>query len=177
MNYSEIISTIKFSYLEKLNHYYLTDNLSSDSTENKYIVTAYLKKNIKRQFILSKTQLENYKLYDTNNYDCRKNEFPLTTNEKKLQTIMKDPYNYYKNFSFTLTYDQIKEIYENKDHQLSLQDLRRYVDVRDYLYLLEIDHIDLSTGITESKNNFKNILIDLLYMDIPDSIIYNSPIS
>jgi hypothetical protein len=91
----------------------------------------------------------------------------LTEDQLKLEKILNDNKNYYKDFSFTLTYDQIKDIYENKIYNLTLEDLKRYIYVKDYLYLLDRNDINLRNGISKEKHYYKNILIDLLYQDIP----------
>ena len=88
-------------------------------------------------------------------------EFVKGNSELKLKDLLNDPTNYYMDFSFTLTYSHIKDIFDNKDYQLSINDLINYVDSKDYLYCLNHSNIDLSRGMTDPKNKYKNILIDL----------------
>ena len=100
-------------------------------------------------------------------------EFVKGNSELKLKDLLNDPTNYYMDFSFTLTYSQIKDIFENKDYQLSINYLINYVDSKDYLYCLNHSNIDLSTGITDPKNKYKNILIDLKTQLIPEWALLN----
>ena len=103
-------------------------------------------------------------------------EFVKGNSELKLKDLLNDPTNYYMDFSFTLTYSQIKDIFENKDYQLSINYLINYVDSKDYLYCLNHSNIDLSTGITENKNKYNNVLIDLRSMNIPKWALLDVPI-
>lgn len=129
-------------------------------------------KNEKEKYIeLPSSQMKIYKLYNNTNWDFRTDEFPLTKSELELKALLNDPTNYYKNFSFTLTKNQIKDIFENKNYKLTLNTLKNFIDTKDYLYLLNHSDIDLSRGIytkIDEQNKYNNILIDLKNQLIPD---------
>lgn len=61
-----------------------------------------------------------FRLYYNTSWDLRTDEIPLTRQQLKLEKLLNDPTNYYKDFSLSLTYDQIKFIFENKDYQLTI---------------------------------------------------------
>lgn len=108
------------------------------------------------------------KLYYNTSWYFRTDELPLTKQQLKLEKLLNDPTNYYKDFCFTLTYNQIKDIFENDEYKLSVNDLINYIDTKDYLYFLNHSNINLSLGITDPKNKYKNILVDLKNQKIPD---------
>lgn len=112
--------------------------------------------------------MRTFKLYWNTSWDFRTDELPLTNQQLKLALLLNDPTNYYKDLSVTLSYNKIKDIFENKDYQLSLTDLERYIDSKDYLYFLNHSDIDLSRGISSQKNKYNNVLIDLNNQIIPD---------
>lgn len=126
-------------------------------------------KNDKEKYIeLSDSQMKLFKLYNNTSWDFRTDELSLTKSELKLEKLLNDPTNYYKQFSYTLSYKEIKDIFENKDNQLSIEDLRIYLETKDYLYLLNHSNIDLSTGVTDQNNKYKNVLTDLKDQLIPN---------
>lgn len=95
-----------------------------------------------------------FKLYKKTSRDFRTDEFSLTKDQLSLNKLFNDPTNYYKDFSFSLTYDQIKDIYENKKNELTMNRLNIYINNHDYLHLLnKLQDIDLSKGISEQKIN------------------------
>lgn len=122
--------------------------------------------------------MKKFKLYHNTDRDFRDSEdLGLTKSQLKLEELLKDPTNYYKDISYTLTYDQIKILFENKNNQLSIVDLVNYIESNDYLYILNKKNIDLSIGIANQKNKYKNILIDLKDQLIPDWAILDVPIA
>lgn len=122
-----------------------------------------------------------YKLYYNTSYDFRDETeiggYPLTKQQLELEKLLKDPTNYYTDFSFSLTYDQIKDIYENKENELRFADLVRYIKSNDYIYLLKQSHIDLSSGITNPSNKYNNILTDLRLQMIPSFAMKDTSIA
>jgi len=158
--------------LRQLNYWYATHHRSY----GKNIVQISYKNDREKYIKLSDSEMRLFKLYNNKNWDFRTDELPLTKSELKLENLLNDPTNYYKNFSFTLSYKEIKSIYENKENQLSIEYLYNYINTKDYLYLLNHSSIDLSTGIKDQNNKYKNVLIDLKDQLIPDWGIQEVPI-
>lgn len=134
-------------------------------------------KNKEKYIELTDSQIKRFKLYNNTSLDFRTDELPLTKSQLKLEELLNDSTNYYKGFSYTLTYDQIKKIYENKENQLSIEDLINYIDSKDYLYILNHSNMDLNTGIINQNKKYKNVLIDLKNQLIPDWAILDVPVA
>lgn len=142
----------------------------------KNIVKIYYK-NKEKYIKLTDTQMKRFKLYYNTSLDFRTDELPLTKSQLKLEELINDSTNYYKDFCYTLTYNQIKKIYENKDNQLSIDDLINYIDSKDYLNILNHSNLDLNIGITSQDKKYKNVLIDLKNQLIPDWAILDVSIA
>jgi len=81
---------------------------------------------------------------------------------------------YYKDFSFALNLEEIKNIFiKNK---ISLEQLIHYIDSLDYLWVNDLDETLLHNGILIEKNKYHNILTDLKPERIPKELIYKYPI-
>ena len=72
---------------------------------------------------------------------------------------------------------EISKLY-NKIYNLSEFDIFKYIFVYDFIQdSLGCNKFSLTEGITSNKNLYNNILIDLFYINIPFSIVFNLPIS
>ena len=124
------------------------------SSYGKIIVKISYKNSREKYIKLSDSQMKNFKLYHNTERDFRyADELDLTKSQLKLEELWNVPTNYYKDISYTLTYDQIKKIFENKDNQLSIVDLVNYIESNYYLYILNNLIIELSTGIINKIKN------------------------
>lgn len=79
-------------------------------------------------------------------------------------------------FSQTLSDIEIQNLYHTK-YNLTEFDIYKYLVATDYIYeSLGCDKYKLIEGITNDKNRYNNILVDLFFQNIPSDIITKYPI-
>lgn len=84
--------------------------------------------------------------------------------------------NNYKLKSSILSPKELKVLYHPK-YDLTEFEIYLYLKVLNYLLLNNNSIIDLSTGLTEDNNKYKNILVDLYYQNISNEFMFNISIS
>lgn len=78
--------------------------------------------------------------------------------------------------SYSLTDIEIQKL-SHKKYNLTEFDIYKYVTALDHIKDSLNSNINLTEGITNDKNKYNNILVDLYYKNIPLEIIKNYPIS
>lgn len=84
--------------------------------------------------------------------------------------------NNYKLKSSSLSYLEFKLLHNSK-YCLTQFEIYLYIKTLDYLRSNNFYNINLSSGLTEDNNKFRNILVDLYYQNISDELIFNTSIS
>jgi hypothetical protein len=84
--------------------------------------------------------------------------------------------NKYKLQSAALSPRELSLLY-NSNYGLTEFEIYLYIKVLDYLFINNKFNINLSSGLTEDSNKYKNILVDLYYQNISNEFIFNIPIS
>jgi hypothetical protein len=81
-----------------------------------------------------------------------------------------------KLISQTLSDLEVQNLY-NKEYQLNEFDIYKYIKALEYISSLGNTKFTLTEGITLDKNKYNNILIDLIYHNIPSDVVNEYPLS
>jgi hypothetical protein len=84
--------------------------------------------------------------------------------------------NNYKLKSSSLSSLEFKLLHNSK-YCLTQFEIYLYIKTLEYLRLNNYHYINLSSGLTEDSNKYRNILVDLYYQNISNEFIFNIPIS
>lgn len=87
--------------------------------------------------------------------------------------------NNYKLQSAILSPNELSFLFNSK-YCLTEFEIYLYIKVLDYLFINKLNNnfpIDLSSGLTEDSNKYRNILVDLYYQNISNEFMFNISIS
>lgn len=84
--------------------------------------------------------------------------------------------NKYKIKSSSLSFKELNLLYNSK-YDLTQFEIYLYIKSLDYLRSQDNVTINLNEGITENKNLFRNVLVDLYYQNINDEEVFKIPIA